>query len=446
MCPRQLIGMMHTSAGTGERGGCDDMETNLVDPLPPMGLQDQLVTACVSPAGQVHNDAIARSERDLREALSSFLTGSGSARPVRAEIVNSWRRVASRGLQPERFDPPYDPDFEPGSRLQRAAAPVMNQLGDDLAGTGSSLLLTDEHAHVIDRRVSDPRLQARLDQILLAPGFYYAEDGVGTNGIGSALAERGPAFVRGGEHFADALIDMACAGAPVTDHRNGQVLGVIDITCPASNANSLMLPFAKQAAWEIEQRLLEDASAIERVLHQRFLNARRRVKGALAMVGEYTMMPNPAAARIIAPSDHVLLWDWASRMIATGERSNRDLSLTNGAAVIEACEPVQDGGAMVGALIQLRALESSASGENGGVSFADRPTFGWSSLTETERSVADLVAEGLTNREAATRLLLSPHTVDAHLRHIYRKLAIRSRVELARLVTEHSQSVAPAAS
>jgi DNA-binding CsgD family transcriptional regulator len=425
------------------------METKLIDPLPPTGLEEQRV-ALAPPrersAGRVRNGGMARSERDLRDALSGFLAGVGGARPVRAEIAQSWQRVASRGLQPERFDPPYDPELEQGSRLERAAAPVMNQLGDDLAGTESSLLLTDERAHVIDRRVSDPCLETRLDQILLAPGFYYAEDGVGTNGIGSALVEGGPVFVRGGEHFADALVDMACAGAPVTDHRDGQVLGVIDITCPAASANSLMLPFAKQAAWEIEQRLLEGASAIERVLHERFLNARRRVKGPLAMVGEYTMMPNPAAARIVAPSDHVLLWDWASRMIATGERSKYDLSLANGAAVIEACEPVQDGGAMVGALIQLRALESGESGEDRGLSSAERPTFGWSSLTETERSVADLVAEGLTNREAATRLLLSPHTVDAHLRHIFRKLGIRSRVELARLVTEHSRSGARAAS
>ena len=81
-----------------------------------------------------------------------------------------------------------------------------------------------------------------------------------------------------------------------------------------------------------------------------------------------------------------------------------------------------------------------------GVSSSDRPTFGWSSLTESEHSVADLVAQGLTNREAATRLLLSPHTVDAHLRHIFRKLDIRSRVELARLVTEHNQQGVPAVS
>ncbi|MCU1454883.1 MAG: hypothetical protein JWN46_3029 [Acidimicrobiales bacterium] len=65
-----------------------------------------------------------------------------------------------------------------------------------------------------------------------------------------------------------------------------------------------------------------------------------------------------------------------------------------------------------------------------------RPVSGWGSLTETERRVAGVVAEGLTNAGAAQRLYLSRHTVDFHLRQIFRKLAIRSRVELVRLVLQ----------
>jgi DNA-binding CsgD family transcriptional regulator len=63
-----------------------------------------------------------------------------------------------------------------------------------------------------------------------------------------------------------------------------------------------------------------------------------------------------------------------------------------------------------------------------------RPDSGWAGLTETEFRVAHIVAEGATNAEAASRLFLSRHTVDFHLRQIFRKLQIRSRVELARLV------------
>jgi DNA-binding CsgD family transcriptional regulator len=71
-----------------------------------------------------------------------------------------------------------------------------------------------------------------------------------------------------------------------------------------------------------------------------------------------------------------------------------------------------------------------------------RPTFGWASLTETDRRIADLVAEGLTNRQVAEAIFVSRHTVDTHLRHIFQKLNIGSRVHLARLVVERQQTLA----
>ena len=61
-----------------------------------------------------------------------------------------------------------------------------------------------------------------------------------------------------------------------------------------------------------------------------------------------------------------------------------------------------------------------------------RPDTGWESLTGTEEKVARLVAGGLTNRQVASELFVSPHTVGFHLRQIYRKLSIQSRVDLAR--------------
>jgi DNA-binding CsgD family transcriptional regulator len=62
------------------------------------------------------------------------------------------------------------------------------------------------------------------------------------------------------------------------------------------------------------------------------------------------------------------------------------------------------------------------------------PVAGWASLTDTECRVAQVIATGLTNVEAADRMFLSRHTVDFHLRQIFRKLGVRSRVELTRLV------------
>jgi DNA-binding NarL/FixJ family response regulator len=65
-----------------------------------------------------------------------------------------------------------------------------------------------------------------------------------------------------------------------------------------------------------------------------------------------------------------------------------------------------------------------------------RPSTGWESLTDSERRVAELVAEGATNRAVATTLVISTHTVDSHLRHVFSKLGISSRVQLATIVAK----------
>jgi predicted ATPase/class 3 adenylate cyclase/DNA-binding CsgD family transcriptional regulator len=59
-----------------------------------------------------------------------------------------------------------------------------------------------------------------------------------------------------------------------------------------------------------------------------------------------------------------------------------------------------------------------------------RPASGWESLTPAERDVVRLVCDGLANKQIATRLFISPKTVQAHLSHVYTKLGLTSRVQL----------------
>ena len=67
-----------------------------------------------------------------------------------------------------------------------------------------------------------------------------------------------------------------------------------------------------------------------------------------------------------------------------------------------------------------------------------RATTGWESLTATELAVSKLVAEGLTNKEVAGRLHISPHTVNTHLRHVFDKLDVTNRAALAAEVTRRA--------
>ncbi|HXL96483.1 MAG TPA: AAA family ATPase [Streptosporangiaceae bacterium] len=62
---------------------------------------------------------------------------------------------------------------------------------------------------------------------------------------------------------------------------------------------------------------------------------------------------------------------------------------------------------------------------------------GWAAMTDSELTVAQLVAQGFTNREVAEQLFVSPHTVSSHLRHVFAKLGVNSRVELTRQAGIH---------
>jgi DNA-binding CsgD family transcriptional regulator len=70
---------------------------------------------------------------------------------------------------------------------------------------------------------------------------------------------------------------------------------------------------------------------------------------------------------------------------------------------------------------------------------AARPVSGWESLTEAERATSQLAAQGLNNGQIGSRLYISKHTVAFHLRQIFRKLQISSRVELTRIVVEQGR-------
>jgi DNA-binding CsgD family transcriptional regulator len=73
----------------------------------------------------------------------------------------------------------------------------------------------------------------------------------------------------------------------------------------------------------------------------------------------------------------------------------------------------------------------------------ERAETGWAAMTDSELAVARRVAQGLTNREVAEQLYVSPHTVSSHLRSIFAKLDINSRIALTRIAAEHDTTPAP---
>ena len=364
----------------------------------------------------------------LRQARERFVSTMQLDGEVREEIAASWRRSVSHGIMPDRLRVPYQAEVD-GGRLEHAARPVADQLSQDLAGTGVSLVLADGQALIVDRRVPDHDLRAAFDRIPLAPGCHFGEESIGTNAVGMALRQESAALVAGEEHFTDSLANLMCSAAPVIDPATGRMIGAVALTTKAQEDTSLMVPFVRGAAREVEQRLVEGISVADRVLFEHFLRARRRAKGPLVSVNERTMQANTAAAGLTSAADRAPLWDWAARVLAGAAPAVSVLRLVGGVEVTARARPVRDGDLLAGALVRLDPDPAATAGPE-----QDGVALGWQSLTPTERSVAAVVAEGTTNREAAARLFLSPHTVDYHLRQIFRKLGIGSRVELARLM------------
>jgi DNA-binding CsgD family transcriptional regulator len=178
------------------------------------------------------------------------------------------------------------------------------------------------------------------------------------------------------------------------------------------------------------------ADAGNTALRQRFVEARRRTRGRLVCVGHDDLLPNAAASRVVEANDRERLWAWARHAIVTGHASalvrlgDRELSAE--------CEPLYEDGVVIGALIRIEGDRPADTAPR------ERPSsrFGWDNLTEAELGVTRLVADGLTNREIGARLFMSHHTVDSHLRQIFRKLEISSRIELTRIVVQREREIA----
>jgi DNA-binding CsgD family transcriptional regulator len=197
---------------------------------------------------------------------------------------------------------------------------------------------------------------------------------------------------------------------------------------------------------------LEETSVSDRLLMDAFLTVRSRTRGPVVAISERTLIANTSASELLQPPDRWVLWECARRATDNGSSQVAALVLSNGIGVSIRCRPVGDYGRPVGAVLLFVVSNArSVAGRRdlhaeppqmGTASYLDPSLLaGWIELTDTERSVAEVVARGMTNKQAARQMFVSRHTIDSHLRRIFKKLGVASRVELARMVGEHYEAL-----
>ncbi|WP_327088646.1 GAF domain-containing protein [Nonomuraea sp. NBC_01738] len=189
-------------------------------------------------------------------------------------ITASWRRSMAAGIDPEATAAPliYDVahmgdvrDAHPLQPLLLLLATTLTAMADQSAHVA---VITDSSGNVMWRDGNRAIMRCG-DRIGLADGHQWAEVSMGTNGIGTALAERRPVHVYSEEHLMKVLHVWSCSASPIIDPDTDEVLGCVDISGTAPSLHPATVALVSATA-----KLAETQLALR--MHERDERLRRR--------------------------------------------------------------------------------------------------------------------------------------------------------------------------
>ncbi|MFH9013370.1 GAF domain-containing protein [Streptomyces sp. NPDC017943] len=203
-----------------------------------------------------------RAARVLEQVRSARLSGRPAPVAPRPVIEQSWDRMLRGGV-----DPDHDVRADPLSReeVQRRRETsvlrhVLPVLRDGLLAAADVahhiMVVADDEGRVLWREGSAPVLR-KADGLGFALGADWREDVVGTNGVGTPAVVRRPVQVFASEHFVRSQAEWTCAGAPLTDPRDGRLIGVVDVSGPLETMHPATLAWVDSVAKLAEARLRE---------------------------------------------------------------------------------------------------------------------------------------------------------------------------------------------
>jgi len=145
--------------------------------------------------------------------------------------------------------------------LFQHAAPVMEALYAQIVNTHSVVLLTAANGLVL-HTLGDPDFLEKASRVALTPGINWSEECKGTNAIGTALHEKRPLMIDGGQHFMSINQALSCSCAPIVDPY-GQVIGALDVTGDHRHSHLHTLALVRMSGQMIENHMFSETFSEE---------------------------------------------------------------------------------------------------------------------------------------------------------------------------------------
>lgn len=205
----------------------------------------------------------------IRTAREQLLDGGHLPEGVLPEsIQRSWERCIETGLA-VNLRPETEPAAmqqlnelrERNSRLLTQAQPEMESLYSHIAGTQSMVILSDADGTIL-HALGDQDFMSKAQRVALQPGVSWREDISGTNAIGTALIEKNPVFVMGGEHYFEQNAFLNCSASPILDP-HGSIIGVLDLSGDHRQPQEHTMALVRMSALMIENRLFNAGFAAD---------------------------------------------------------------------------------------------------------------------------------------------------------------------------------------
>ncbi|MEJ8281889.1 GAF domain-containing protein [Pseudonocardia spirodelae] len=225
----------------------------------------------------------------LRRIYDDGLGSGGAEGAPRPVVSDSWQRSLAAHIDPENRLPPlvYRADELREVREHHPLHAVMPLLRTTLVSIADEamhvMLVTDADGHVLWRDGAHGLLHS-ADDVGLVEGTRWAEEAIGTNAMGTALAVDQPVRIHSAEHLVRTYHDWTCVAAPVHDPDTGDTIGAIDISGPLHTVHPALVQLVTATAHLAENQLrvrLAIADERLRVRNMPHLAALRGAEGAL---------------------------------------------------------------------------------------------------------------------------------------------------------------------